>query len=160
MTRYCCIDLGKDVTGIVVADVEGKNEITLRHMETCEGKHTIRHVIDDVIPRWKNTQLTVVYENMYIGRGTRNYDGIRMQKALKKACANVADVTSKALLPSQKASMIPGKKHKDRKKRSEEVATAFLQEHHPEWIEAYNALEPRKHDVSDALLMVMYLAAH
>lgn len=153
--RYISIDIGKDFSGIVVGDIE-ENELTIKHMECYEGKDLVDHVVVRLIPEW--SPQCVVYENTYIERGKSNYTCMRIQKAFRKAVKDVHDVTVRALLPSQKVSMMPGKKHRDRKKQAESYVASFLQENHAHWYGVYQSLMPRKHDVADAVLMLLYIA--
>ena len=154
--RYIAVDIGKNVSGVVIGDIDN-HELTIKHMECHEGKDLVEHVTTHLIPEWSPKY--VVYENTYIGRGKSNYTCMRIQTTLRKAIKDMKDISVRSLLPSQKISMLPGKKHRDRKKQAEKYVSDYLANHDDHWSTVYQSMTPRKHDVADAVLMLLYVAS-
>lgn len=157
--RMVSYDVGKTCTGVVIADVHNATELTIIDMYVLQGQAKemrtllVEHAKDVILNQIQNHNALVIYENIYTPkRFYANYEVIRLNKMLRKFYEDKG-VPIKSLLPSQKVSMIPGARSKDRKKRSEDYALRCLNGEMKAKFQSFN----RRHDVADALLGILYM---
>jgi hypothetical protein len=166
--RVAAVDCGNINSGIIVADIKG-NELTrivlmdLHVNETKNEGALLAHLEAHVIPLLLESPNSVfVYENLFTSRLQNNWKLLRIQKAMRTALkTKYKQIEIKCLMPSQKykvggATKEKGGKTIDRKNLSYNHARQFIETHAPTWLTKFDSYE-RAHDVSDALLSILYI---
>ena len=157
--RIAAFDVGNKNTGVVVVDTT--TPLTILHMD-CITASTANEMMENVMSAAKTIVeplLTghdhpfIVYENIYTPKGGyRNFTVIGINKAIRKHFEGEG-YKVKSLLASQKLSMIPGTRNRQRKKAAQEAVTNMLE---GDTLTEFQSHE-RCHDIADAFLMVAYL---
>jgi len=152
MKRIISIDCGRGCSGVVIFEdghLIHMDCVTSNLMEYCETR-----LKEFIIPH----HTLMIYENLWMPKMKRSYANwplMKIQKTVRKFFES-HKCTVKALLPSQKVSMVPGEFSKDRKKRSEESCRVYLKDVGGSWLDTFERY-PRRHDIADALLAALYM---
>ncbi len=156
--RVLAIDLGNHYTGVAIVDMRPPSFFEIVHVEcivdTSKTKDNVLDRLEEVIDPLIKVPLrvVVVYENNVFGGD--NWDLMRLQKRVRKHYEEMG-LFVKALLPSQKVSMLVGLNNRERKIRAVKMARRLLQEVGA-FEQTFDQME-RNHDVADALLMARYV---
>lgn len=158
--RVCSMDLGREVTGIVVVDIgpDTFDIVLMRSIKDTTTDHSIlfgflNEEIKDLMISHDSPFL--VYENTAFNF-TQNHRLTRLQGKVRKYFNDNLRIKSRALKPKQKYG-VTASRSEDRKKQAVEVATGLLQG--TDWLSVFQELS-RAHDVADALLMAKYMEIH
>jgi hypothetical protein len=160
--RVCAVDLGNQNNGLVVAQLTPQGVVIL-HMECIQmdvKQAGVNHVAQTILAQIAQMRCSrVFYENatgLRNHKSSRNHNLRRLQNELKRQCG-VAGMASTGMLPHKKYGLVPGGNNRNRKSASTGIATQWMAEHQPQWLETFGGM-PRKHDVADALLMLLFVA--
>jgi hypothetical protein len=153
MQRIVSIDLGNKISGYVIADVFSSNDYEIVHFGLIEDTNMckINSSIAPFVQHIPHKSLILLEKVNYY----RNWDLMRLNKAVRLYFTKELGILCKSLSPRQKTG-VPNKSHKERKQAAIKVARELL----PDVLkERFESLQ-RQHDVADAFLSIHYFIRH